>query len=245
MRKTILLLTTLLLLATTRSALAHRPGQGNGGGITVIPDPSTSFAYYRELATDDVVHVYRFEAEAGQFLHAGINIPQLEGLEDYGVSLALLGPGMPALDPADLPYFDPRTRAGGPMILPAWAQDIGLAGLTGIVADDVQGEPFFEPFTQTNYWGRQTLELDLPASGSYVLLVWNPDHETGKYVMDTGTQEVFGPVDLLRFPGWWLDTRIYFEQGPALAAIFAAFAAVGLLLIAAFRKNHFAARRAK
>ena len=44
---------------------AHRPESGRADGITEIPDPSTSYAYYRELDISEPVHIYRFEAQAG------------------------------------------------------------------------------------------------------------------------------------------------------------------------------------
>jgi len=196
---------------------AHRPESGSVEGITQIPDPSTSYAYYRELDVSEPVHVYRFEAQAGQFFHAGINIPQIKGLEDFGVTLALLGPGLPLItqDAFQLTiaeaYADHVTQSPGSLVA-----DLGLGANGGLVLASETSADFYEPFTQTRYWGRQTAELNLPESGVYHLLVWNPEGKVGKYVLDTGTQEVFGPTDLFRFPVWWMSTRVFFEQTPQL-----------------------------
>ena len=82
-----------------------------------------------------------------------------------------------------------------------------------------RSEGYSEPFTQTEYWGRQELDIDLPESGEYTLLVWNPDGQPGKYVLDTGREEVFGLSDVLRMPVWWVRARLYFEQGIVLALL--------------------------
>lgn len=247
-------------------ASAHRPDEGNPDGLTQIPDPSTSYAYYREFNGSEDLHVYTVDAEAGQFFHAGINIPQLAGLEDYGVTLALLGPGLPELDPEQFPfmlskedahddghdhehedgedhkhdiYDDVHTHEDGQEhlhldgSLPA---DLDLSGLGGIIAESQVSEDFYEPFTQTSYWGRQVIELDLLESGRYYLLVWNPQREAGKYVLDTGREEVFGPADILRFPIWWLETRAYFEQTPYLIGA-GLFAISGMVLVVAYRSR--------
>jgi len=234
-RNTVISLVIAALFFAVPSASAHRPENGDPEGLTVIPDASTSFAYYREFTEAETMHIYSIEARAGQFFHAGINIPQLPGLENYGVALALFGPGLPEVDieGSSIPNLheeekEPRAHTQQLISLDA---EIGLdflEGQGGLVVESQQGEDFFEPFTQTRYWGRQVLELDLPETGRYYLLVWSPDGSPGKYVLDTGKEEVFGAGDLLRFPVWWINTRLYFEQAPQLIA--GSFAFLGFLI---------------
>src|SRR5512136_2384989 len=85
------------LFAAAAPASAHRPvwGDGTANGVMPIENLSTSFAFYRDLQAAAEAEVYTFEAKAGQHLHAGISIPAIRGLENYGVSMALLGPGLP------------------------------------------------------------------------------------------------------------------------------------------------------
>ncbi len=206
------------LFSAVPSAYAHRPEEGAQSGLTEIPDPTTSFAYYRNFDGGDFAHLYEVDGTGGQAFHAGINIPQLEGLESYGVSLALFGPGLPEVDPAGLP---------------AAAAD--LAGQGGLMVESRVSEDFYEPFTQTNYWGRQSLDVTFPETGTYYLAIWQPDGAPGKYVLDTGREEVFGPGDILRFPVWWWNTRAYFDQLPnlwlpALAILAVITAAGGIVL---------------
>lgn len=188
-------------------AAAHRPDWGNEAGLTQIEDLSTSIAFYRELTTPGQVHVYRFQGQAGQHLHAGVSIPAIPGLEDYEVNLALLGPGLPEASHDSLPTEHPE-------------------GLGATVYPSVPGEDFFEPFTQTNYWGRQSIETDLPAGGEYFLLVWHPSGTPGKYVLDTGRTEAFLPGDLFRFPLWWVRVQLYFGHTTRLVGVAALLLAV-------------------
>jgi hypothetical protein len=231
------------LFVAVPSAYAHRPENGNVDGVTMIPDPTTSYAFYRELTAPDQVHVYRFDAEHGQFFHAGVNIPQIARLEAFGVNLALVGPELPPLSEHlyQLPGVDDQVKdsdsSHSSLHLPSVVIEALHANTYGaVVRKSVQSEDFYEPFTQTRYWGRQTLELDLPASGTYYLLIWHPDGESGKYVLDTGTEEVFGPGDLLRFPVWWFNTRVFFEQVPELLGILTVLFAGGLGFVVYRRK---------
>lgn len=202
--KYFVVITLISLFFTVQDAYAHRPEEGNEEGLTIIPDISTSYAYYRELYNPGEVHIYQFEGKAGEFFHVGVNIPKLDGLEDFGVALALLGPGLPNVDRNTLPLENAQISKN--------EQEVRQ----GLIAESKKTGDFYEPFTQTEYWGRQQIELDLPESGTYTLLVWNERNRTGKYVLDTGFEEVFGMGDLFRFPIWWLNTRLYFEQGASL-----------------------------
>jgi len=204
----------ILLLAAVPTASAHRPDWSSGEGATPIADIVTSWAYYRDLSGPEQVDVYAFTASAGDSLHAGINIPAIGGLERYGVTVALFGPGLPTANPADLPPGHPE-------------------GLGAIVFPTAVSEDFFEPFTQTNYWGRQQIDLTLPETGEYFLAVWHPGGAAGKYVLDVGTAEVFGPADLFQFPVWWVRVHAFFGHTPYLIAggLAAAAALAGLALV--------------
>jgi hypothetical protein len=227
------------LFLAVPNAYAHRPETGNADGVTLIADPNTSYAYYRELVGPGDLHAYQFVADAGRRFHAGINIPQLERLEGYGVSLALLGPGLPPVRGED---EHSRTAADGHdhggaahengLERSSLVADLALEADGGLLVESETSEVFFEPFTQTRYWGRQMIDLELPRSGTYYLVVWQPEGETGKYVLDTGRDEFFGPADLVRFPIWWINTRVYFEQTSQLAGGFVLLmaAAAGLVV---------------
>jgi hypothetical protein len=238
-RKTVFALVVLVTFSIVPKVSAHRPDVGNDTGVTTIPDPLTSYAYYRQFDGSEPIHVYAFHGKAGQFFHAGINIPKITGLKSYQVEMALLGPGLPSLEQGKPPESRSESEHldhdhDHPSVSIPLPADLNLDGLGGVIVESQAGEDFFEPFTQTNYWGRQSIDLTLPESGKYTLLVWNSAGENGKYVLDTGTKEVFGTADILRFPIWWLNTRLYFEQGPQLIG-FASLLAFGLIGMVVYR----------
>ncbi len=213
----ILVVLGIILLTFTASVSAHRPIWGEELGTTEIPDLSTSFAVYRDLQGGDDQDIFTFEGRQGQNLYAGINIPAISGLERYGVSFALFGPGLPEVNESRLP--------------PEHPEELGAKVFLSEISED-----FYEPFTQTNYWGRQRIDLELPEDGTYYLIVWNPDGQAGKYVLDTGRAEVFSPADLLRFPVWWVRVHLFFGHGPYLYA-------GGLALLAIFGSVFFISKK--
>jgi LPXTG-motif cell wall-anchored protein len=187
-----LILIALLMLLPAMEAAAHKPLWGDGDLIE-IPNLTTSFAAYRQLETADQVDTFLMETEGGETVRGSITIPQIEGLEGYGVRVAIFGPGLPEPDEEQLPADHP--------------EDVGALVFPSRVSED-----FFEPFTQTNYWGRQAFEVTLPEPGAYYLLVWQPEGEPGKYVLATGRAEQFAPTDFFRFPVWWVRVHIFFEH---------------------------------
>lgn len=205
-------LIALILLSPAPAAFAHRPDWGNDG-LMPIDDISTSYAFYREL-TAGQVDAYSLTAQAGDVLHGGISVPALPGEESYQVALAVFGPGLPPLDPSQRP------------LLPAVAPEF----MGGVLLPPTRSADFFEPFTQTNYWGRQQFDLKLPAGGTYYVLVWNVAGQPGKYVLATGQVERFGPADAVLFPIWWLRVHWFFGHGPVLLLAAGALSALALML---------------
>jgi hypothetical protein len=204
----------LILILAVSTASAHRPDWG-GGETTYIDNIQVSYAFYRSLNSGNQVDSYIFHAVDSQFLHAGIQIPRIRGLETYTVSMALFGPGLPAADEAVhalLPANHPEDQ--GVLFVPS-----------------VDSAGYFEPFTQTSYAGRQQINQNLPGAGDYTLLVWQPEGRSGKYVLDVGQREQFGPLDFFLFPVWWVRVRLYFEQGSYLLVALISIALVLLILL--------------
>jgi hypothetical protein len=181
------------LLAFATPAYAHRPMWGDSLGPIEIEDAAVSYAFYQQLKADEI-DVFYFEGRQGEKFHAGIEIPDIAAYQEYNVSMALFGPGLPALeDESQLP--------------PEYPEDLGAFLVSPKVTEN-----FFEPFTQTNYLGRQTLDITLPADGQYYIIVWQMQGQAGKYVMDVGSKEEFGFLDLFAFPVWWVHVHWYFEH---------------------------------
>ncbi len=166
-------------------ALAHRPyfeEEDIGSSAPwAIDDPAISTALYATLDSTKDVDYYTFEGEKGQEILLALTIPQIEGQEDFAPSMALMGPGLSTA--ADLPQRVARPDKTGALVIPPSEGPVPT---------------FFEPFSRTSYWERQEERVTLPADGRYVVAVWHPDGQPGRYVFVVGDKE--RPGGDLAFP---------------------------------------------
>lgn len=170
-----LTLTLLLLFATALPASAHRPYFEDKDIVAAAPwqvdDPTISTVVYATLESQRDVDYYAFDGKKGQRILMEITIPQIEGQDDFAPTLALMGPGLAA---ATLPGRVERpTKAGAQVIAPP----------TG------PADSFYEPFSRTSYWERQSQRVTLPANGRYVVAVWHSQGELGRYGFVIGDKE--------------------------------------------------------
>lgn len=187
-----------LLLAgmVVSSALAHQPyfeeKDIEAGELWEIDDPTISTALYATLDSRGDVDYFSFEGLPRQVILLELTIPQIEGQEDFAPTMALMGPGLPD---ADLP--DEVTVPGG-------------AGALVIEPAPGPAPTFYEPFSRTSYWERQEQRVTLPAGGRYVVAVWHPDGEVGRYTFVIGEKEKFGG-DLafpLKMRSYWTPVEV-------------------------------------
>lgn len=178
LRALVLLLAPLpLLLLPLSGARAHQPffeeQDLERDSPWHVGDPRVSTVVYASLEPAGDIDFYRLRGEAGQEVLLEVVIPQIPGQEDFAPALALLGPGLPPLELPDS------------LRLPA---EGGLA----IPPPDGPPQPFFEPFSRTSYWERQSRRVTLPAEGTYEIVVWHPDRVSGRYALVVGDREVPG-----------------------------------------------------
>lgn len=216
MKKILPLLFVLFLFSFT-IASAHQPVWGEAFGPIEIEDTSTSYAFYQTLPADEV-DVFYFEGKQGENFRGGIQIPDIRALENYGLSVALFGPGFPAPEETQLP--------------PEHPEDLGAVIYPSEVTED-----FFEPFTQAQYWGRQEFNVTLPADGTYYIIVWQPEGKPGKYVMDTGYAERFGFFDIFLFPVWWVRVALFHQYYARLVIAGAIVLALAFFAYRRYRKE--------
>lgn len=172
------LMATALLLATTSAALAHRPyfeeADIPAGAPWEIDDPTVSTVVYATLDERADVDYYTFQGEAGQRILLEITIPQIAGQELFAPSLALIGPDLPAGQ------------------LPLRVEKASNLGVVEIAPPIGPAEPFYEPFSRTSYWERQSEHVTLPEDGQYTVAVWHPRGEVGRYGFVIGDKERLG-----------------------------------------------------
>jgi len=198
-------------------ALAHRPyfEEEDIGPDEPWPvdDPTISTAIYATLESATDVDYFTFEGQAGQVILLALTIPQIEGQADFAPTLALMGPGLPK---ADLP--DRVVRPDD-------------AGALEIAPPPGPAPTFFEPFSRTSYWDRQEERVTLPSAGPYVVAVWHPEGQVGRYVFVVGDKERPGgdPVFPLKMRDYW--TPVESPTGGTVATATALFWTVlGFLL---------------
>jgi hypothetical protein len=190
-----------LLLAGTlvSTALAHQPyfedKDLEAGNPWEIEDPSISTALYATLDSGGDVDYFSFEGLAREGIWLKLTIPQIEGQEGFAPTMALVGPGLPD---ADLPDAVAVPEGAGALV---------------IEPPPGPSATFYEPFSRTSYWEQQEQRVALPAGGRYLVAVWHPDGEVGRYTFVIGEKEKLGGD--LAFP---IKMRSYWTPVEAPAA---------------------------
>ena len=166
------------LLAVARAS-AHRPYFEEEDIVATKPwqidDPTISTVVYATLQSASDVDYFTFAGRQGDRILLEITIPQIEGQENFAPTIALLGPGLPAAS-LSARVERPASASGALVLDPA----------------DGPASTFFEPFSRTSYWERQSQRVTLPANGRYTVAVWHPAGETGRYGFVIGDRELPG-----------------------------------------------------
>jgi len=195
MRKTAVAL--LLVVLVGASGFAHKPV--SIGGVFDGPDAAAevtnvdvSQVVYAALTAEHPELWIRFEITEPIELFVSLGIPVLDRLTDYRPIIAVLGPGMPAVE-----------------------ADVAIpAGLGGIDFDSrTVGEPrfFHEPFTGTDSWILIEETVPLVEPGEYYVVARSPADGFGKLWVAVGTKERFGLQDVLRLPTIAREVRAFHE----------------------------------
>jgi hypothetical protein len=172
-----------LLALAVKPALAHQPyfeeEDIRAEDPWKIKDPTISTALYATLESPDDVDYYAFEGLEREVILLELTIPQIEGQEEFAPTMALIGPGLP----------DAGLRLDG---LPARVPV--PEGMGALVIEPPLGPAptFYEPFSRTSYWERQEQRVTLPTGGQYVVAVWHPEGEVGRYTFVIGEKEKLG-----------------------------------------------------
>jgi hypothetical protein len=169
-------LALILALLAAAPASAHRPYFEEQDIVASAPwtikDPTISTVVYATLQSAADVDYYTFDGRQGERILLEMTIPQIEGQANFAPTIALLGPGL------------------GQAVLPARVErPAGASGALVMAPPAGAAETFFEPFSRTSYWERQSQRVALPADGRYTVAVWHPTGETGRYGFVIGDKE--------------------------------------------------------
>lgn len=183
-------LALMIVLVMAAPVFAHQPFFEDRDFTAAAPyrvaNPTISTAVYAALTSQDDIDYYAFTGRRGQRILLAMTIPQIDGQKEFAPTMALIGPGLPEVG---LPTRVVLPPGAGALILPP-----------------PEGEPttFYEPFTRTSYWERQEQRVTLPANGRYVVAVWHPQCQIGRYTFVIGDKERLGgdpafPIKLRRY----------------------------------------------
>ncbi len=219
--KNILIITMVFIfvVVVSQTIWAHKPVNVNYPATRedpiIVNDHQISWAAYTELSTINEVDYYRLEVNEGEEIYANLLIPKIERLKDYDPTIALIGPGLPKDYEVNNIQLQVKDDEG--VIVKRYGSD--------------SLEEFYEPFTMTRYYVKQTLITKAPVTGSYHLTVFNEDNQKGKYVFAIGRKEVWRPAEIAKLPKTWWDVRIFMEKEKSTYAITLGIGVLGLYLL--------------
>jgi hypothetical protein len=177
------LISILLLFILACPVFGHVPIWSDKAAIDpntaiVFIDPNISQVAYRTLPPGPNQIWSTFKAHAKFSLYVQIGVPAIDRYKNFRPSLAVIGPGLP--QEAKLPFKIP-------------------SGNGSIIIDTNSVEPrfFHEPFTGTDSWILTSKTMELPASGQFFIVAYDPKQAGGKLWVSAGQKERFGLADLL------------------------------------------------
>ena len=143
-----------------------------------VPDPAISYAYFGNVYPGWDIDFFAFDAQAGQSILLSLSIPANDENEDaiYAPLMAVIGPGLPSDLPPELPEG---------LQIPAGAGANMVA-----LGDDPAF--FYESFGRVHFWNYADDFFRAPQDGRYLVALWHPDRQVGRYTFVIGQREVWG-----------------------------------------------------
>ena len=186
----------ILLSLISSEAFAHRPSYGNeftsAAAAFEVEDPDISIVLYSEMTCEQDQIWMHLDTEDREEIWVQLGIPQLDRLEDYRPSLALVAPGLPE---AEVPFDVPE----------------GM-GVTVFDTSDVdEPEFFYEEFTSTASWVLYSGWIAVPQDSEAYLVAWDPSQHTGKLWVAVGVIEDFSDSTAADFVYWMEATQSFHE----------------------------------
>ena len=164
-------------------AVAHVPYLETGDfGLSnpfVTTDASQSIAVYSWLESAEDVDFYFVSVTEPTEFFVELLVPVCPEYDSFFPQFALLGPSLPA---RSIPLGLGEYR----LVVAPWTDR------------DEPRDTFFEPFGGKWYYEGPGYNQFVTQPGLYILMVWDPEGESGDYVLGLGTEERFPLPDLIR-----------------------------------------------
>jgi hypothetical protein len=147
----------------------------------VVTDVENSKAISAQLRTPADVDFYRITLAEPARIAISSNVPFCQQYAEFGVSMALIGQGLPVPD-SPIPV---ALRSGD-----------GAVVIRDDLRDPEQRPVFFEPNSGRQSWRGPKYALPQAPPGTYTIAVWNEQGRTGDYIAVIGEGEYFGPAEI-------------------------------------------------
>ncbi len=172
----------LLIMCLPAAVYAHQPfcefADLTAEAPWHAPDPAISYAYFGNVYPGWDIDYFTFDAEAGQSVLLSLSIPTQDDNEDeiYAPLMAVIGAGLPSDRPPGLPAgLELPEGAGARMVA------LGEAPVY-----------FYERFGRVYFWNYADDFFRAPQTGRYIVALWHPDRQIGRYAFVIGQREVWG-----------------------------------------------------
>ena len=247
-----LFLSSIFIVNAEAHKLIETPHNNNTNFETAlkIPNHTVSWAIYQGLEEQDNVkfRFYEFDnKEINSSFYAQISIPKIEKYLNFTPSLYLIGPVLKDNSNDTFGTFDNfvnvsqakinnKSSINLPFDMPQGYQILKQTDYNGTIPSPT----FYEPFTQTSYWERQEMRIQLLDLGTYYVIV-SDDRNThksnstnnsineGKFSLAVGEKEDFSLQDyLILLPYSWIKLKLFFDD---YLSVFAAVIGVVFLII--------------
>ncbi|MBN1635963.1 MAG: hypothetical protein JW920_05585 [Deltaproteobacteria bacterium] len=204
-----------LLLILSSAAMGHVPiieiddfTQENP--LVLAETVEKSIAVYAWLESEDDVDFANFDLRYGERVFVSTLVPRCDCYADFLPYFAVAGPGLqksPSMDdypiytltqykelygdgyPEELEFFDtssdPENEYDGVLIVPN-------------VGPFDEREEFFEFFAHKWYYGGPDFDMYPELAGTYRIFVWEPNGNSGDYVLEIGKKEMWPLKDVIR-----------------------------------------------
>ena len=170
-----------------------------------VPNPTKSWALYRELHHEGEAEYYKLHLRAGERLRISLFIKEIK--EDFSPHLVIMGEALPS--PDDFPDSVEKPNEFGAIIVKPSAPE----------------NPEYEPFTPTSYYYLIHVDEIISQEADYYVAVYEPSSIEGKYGIAIGYKEftlsewLLIPFDVIGIHEWEGQSLIMILS-PLLVALF-------------------------
>ena len=230
----ILIVIAVLILIPASTAYGHKVVENQENheisSAIDIPDHTLSRVVYDTL--HDEPHYYKFVASSGENFFGEIVIPAFDTLTEFEPNFAIIS------SPDAIRQIQSQVTGSNPPCNLDHTMGTGCFykvhtnypyslpnGLDVIVFEnslDLPSESFYEPFSATSYYQRQTVNFEIPRDDTYYMAVFekpnSPENSDGRFALAFGTVEDWSPIDFVTtFPYSVISANLFFENyGTAL-----------------------------